>query len=825
MATTINNVKVDFGLGAAPPRVTFLQGADMSITNIRDTLRQIEESEEGRDAVGAVTMAGTSSGWICRSGGNFQFSESESSALTVEILPPYDIFFESGATPFQSSSGSLLGTFVDSPGAIVQINNAIGATNLQSVDIQHASFDGGVHVDVTGSQTGAAYPSGNSANPVNNWADAVIINGVEGFDQYFVEKSATLDNTQDFTDASFVGKSIIDTVLTVPAGTTIDKAEFFNVSLEGALGQTTIMQNCFLGETNALDNVRGVIESCSIGPAKLTLGGASTSLVRFVNCRGAGSAFSPPTINCGGDGPEVDIQDYVGQLNIENKTGEAVFEISITGKLTLDATCTAGVVIINGSGTFVNNSSIPDSNIFNNMTQGIQLRELWQLQGLDELNPMTVTTTDRTIADQTISLGLTGDGVTTQTVTRQADQTITFNAPLISNLLDATETAVATFNRASIAKYLDTGTALLTDAAIDTTRFEAGGLLIEGTSENLATRSEVFSFWSTQSCTTDTDVGVAPDGLTAADRLNVTAADATHILFKSQSAASDTYHTASVFLKDDGAGFGALMFGSSAADHATAVINLATGVVTDTKVGTNSGTILETGSIDVGDGWWRLWLTAKVTLPTPHLMIASSNSGTPTYAFGRPKYLGVEGEDILVWGAGLELDTLSSYITTGASSATRSADFLSYDTDTIITDFAGSILIKVTPQFGVASPVNGVILNVIDQLVGPLYFLDDSGTTKFASGDGTNVAKFDASIIAGNIYHVGVRWSTTLNELQIVVNGTAGSIVPYDGAFARSGGKLLVGSGITGNHAFSHLKEIRAFNSDKGETFLRAQTS
>lgn len=46
-----------------------------------------------------------------------------------------------------------------------------------------------------------------------------------------------------------------------------------------------------------------------------------------------------------------------------------------------------------------------------------KLLELWQLQGLDIANPMTVTPTTRQV--DAISLALTGDGVTTTTVTRQ----------------------------------------------------------------------------------------------------------------------------------------------------------------------------------------------------------------------------------------------------------------------------------------------------------------------------------------------------------------------------------------------------------------------
>ena len=51
--------------------------------------------------------------------------------------------------------------------------------------------------------------------------------------------------------------------------------------------------------------------------------------------------------------------------------------------------------------------------------QETQLRELWQLQGLELSNPMTVTPSARSTQGGEIDLAITGDGVTTSTVTRQ----------------------------------------------------------------------------------------------------------------------------------------------------------------------------------------------------------------------------------------------------------------------------------------------------------------------------------------------------------------------------------------------------------------------
>jgi len=51
--------------------------------------------------------------------------------------------------------------------------------------------------------------------------------------------------------------------------------------------------------------------------------------------------------------------------------------------------------------------------------QDDRLRELWQLQGLDITDPMTVTPSQRSTDSGDIDLAITGDGVTESTVTRQ----------------------------------------------------------------------------------------------------------------------------------------------------------------------------------------------------------------------------------------------------------------------------------------------------------------------------------------------------------------------------------------------------------------------
>lgn len=127
VAVTINLIRVEF-YASPQPLITFLQGADMTIGNIRDTLRQVEETIEGRAHAGSVSgpPRNTGRGWIIEATGNVTTPANELLALSVIVNSPFQAKFEAGVIPFVSSEGNLYADLLDSPGAIVVINNSVG---------------------------------------------------------------------------------------------------------------------------------------------------------------------------------------------------------------------------------------------------------------------------------------------------------------------------------------------------------------------------------------------------------------------------------------------------------------------------------------------------------------------------------------------------------------------------------------------------------------------------------------------------------------------------------------------------------------------------
>lgn len=174
-----------------------------------------------------------------------------------------------------------------------------------------------------------------------------------------------------------------------------------------------------------------------------------------------------------------------------------------------------------------------------------------------------------------------------------------------------------------------------------------------------------------------------------------------------------------------------------------------------------------------------------------------------------------------MWGGQLEVSSfMSSYIPTTTIAVTRSADFLSYN-DEIVVDALGSMIASIKPN--TASVRNAVVVNITDQLVGPLYLLDNT-TQEAATGDGTTVNSVALTLVDNVESKIASRWSTADDELEVIADGVAAGVSVYDDAFTRTAGTLYIGSDSTGNHINGNIKSVKIYNVDRGTAQLQVDT-
>jgi len=358
MATIINGIRVDFGLGAIPPTVTFLQGADMNIPGIRDTLRQLEQSEEGRMHPGAISKKGTAQGWIVEAGGNFEFSDVESSALSIEILSPFKMSFEPGPIAFQTNTGSLLGTFNESPGAVVQVNNAVGSTNIQSELIEFSSYGGVITIDTTNvsgiSISGTEFPAGTPKAPVDNLTDLHLISLATGIVKVSVLGNLQITNTANWDRYQFEGESVTKSIITVDSDASVVNCEFYECTLMGTLDGNSHIERSIVSGLNYVD---GYIFNCAVGPTVIQLGTSTTA--NMFSCYSTVPGTTTPIIDMNATGV-LALRNYNGGILLKNYSGVGSHSIDlISGQIKLENTITSGTFIVRGVGKLVETDGTP----------------------------------------------------------------------------------------------------------------------------------------------------------------------------------------------------------------------------------------------------------------------------------------------------------------------------------------------------------------------------------------------------------------------------------------------------------------------------------
>jgi hypothetical protein len=192
------------------------------------------------------------------------------------------------------------------------------------------------------------------------------------------------------------------------------------------------------------------------------------------------------------------------------------------------------------------------------------------------------------------------------------------------------------------------------------------GLLIEEARTNLLLYSEQFdnALWVKANATVTANSIASPSNTVNADTLVEDTATSTHSIQQALSVVSGSSYTLSCFAKPAGRNFIQLLMIGGFASTISAFFNLTTGAV-----GTTAGSPV-TQATNVGNGWWRLSITATATSTAgTTVQIRPSNSSTTAFYTGD----GVSG--IYIWGAQFEAGAFStSYIPTVASQVTRTAD-------------------------------------------------------------------------------------------------------------------------------------------------------
>lgn len=257
-----------------------------------------------------------------------------------------NLYSDDGSDPFLNTIGTYTVRIIQ------QVSSLVDSTVQQLSEIEYASFNNSVTIDMKNGVEGTDYNCGTLENPVNNMRDVLAIADKRGFEKIHVHGDLTLKEGDNVENFEFIGHGSFRTnIIIEPEALTLG-CTFKKVNISGTLDGKSIIENCKVGD---LDYVNGEIRSSRlVGP--ILLGGGANALI--ADCT-ADIPAVPTIIDMGGAGQDLFVSDWSGAIKFINMTG-VTNKIGLQmdgGRVFIDSSVSAGFVGVVGIGEMFDSST------------------------------------------------------------------------------------------------------------------------------------------------------------------------------------------------------------------------------------------------------------------------------------------------------------------------------------------------------------------------------------------------------------------------------------------------------------------------------------
>ena len=236
----------------------------------------------------------------------------------------------------------------------VVLQTSSSATIQELTEIRYSAYQNAVWYQASSGNSGTAYPNGTPLQPLDNIPDCVAVATALGFRAIRIIGDVTLDTGDVLANLRVIGDDPALTTIYVNGAADVTNTQFTEATLTGVLDGGSVIRNCVIQPP--LSFVEGVIRECLLEAGTITLSGSAD--VEFLDCWSGVAGSSTPTIDYGGSGRDLMMRNYSGGIQIINKSGADAVSIDlVSGQVKLEATVTAGEIVIRGSGELIDNST------------------------------------------------------------------------------------------------------------------------------------------------------------------------------------------------------------------------------------------------------------------------------------------------------------------------------------------------------------------------------------------------------------------------------------------------------------------------------------
>jgi len=266
---------------------------------------------------------------------------------------------DSGSSPI-SSINPTFGT------QVLKVSSS-SATATSQASLEYATFNGGIYWDSVDGKTSITdtVTDGNEANPLKNLSDVLTQAVLKSFIKIYVVGDVTIGATDNVDGYILVGDGPPLSEFTFVSGSSTVKTVVTGCHILGDIGGAADISDCHVegltdvGGTLIGTNFNRCILEADSGDA-MSLSASSTEHIHMVGCSAGSKSSNPTSIDCNGSAAFMTISYWSGGIVFKNMTNAAQ-EITINstgGHVTIDSSCTAGTIIIQGDTKVTNNSSL-----------------------------------------------------------------------------------------------------------------------------------------------------------------------------------------------------------------------------------------------------------------------------------------------------------------------------------------------------------------------------------------------------------------------------------------------------------------------------------